>query len=101
MSFLSKVKDAKDAAETRIREARTRAEENQARRDEEDTQRLKNQEDELDRLEKKLALRKRVQDTASRVRELEATTTLKGRIMRGLGNKLSEAVAPKDKRKKP
>lgn len=100
MSFWDKLRDAKAAAEEKFKSAKAQAEENQRRHDAEDEQRLLDQDAELGRLEKRLALRKRVQDKEKRVKEIEATTTLKGRIMRGIENRLAEAVAPKKTVKK-
>ena len=99
MSFWDRVKAAKDATTSKINDVRAEAEARRLQREAEEDAKLRVKEEELTRLQKKLELRQRVQRQEQRIRDLEAETTTRGRIVSGVGKLVSKAVESGAKRR--
>ena len=99
MSFWEQVKKAKDATETKLNVVRSQAEARRLQREAEEDAKLRVKEEELTRLQRKLELRQRVQRQEQRIRDLEAETTTRGRIVSGVGKLVTKAVESGAKRR--
>jgi len=95
MSFWDRVKAAKDATTSKINDVRAEAEARRLQREAEEDAKLRAKETELSLVQKKLELRKRVQRQERRIRDLEAETTVRGRIVSGVGKMMVQALKPK------